>query len=141
MNDLLVHNRRVIERYFEEAWNRGELDALHELIHPDYCNHSPGLPGLPPGPEGLKPILMGLRRAFPDLHFEIRNLIVTAEQVAVHCTMTGTHLGDLFGAAPTGKQIRVNQMQIEKFRDGLIVEHWRQSDDLGMMRQLGMVAS
>ncbi|MES2122318.1 MAG: ester cyclase [Chlamydiota bacterium] len=132
-------NEEIIKKYFEEAWNRGNLDVLDEIIAPNYLNHSPGMPNPPPGPEGLKPIIRGLRKAFPDLHFTIENMVVTAHQVAIHSIMHGTHQGDLFGLPPTGKKVKVNQMQIERIVDGKIVEHWRQSDDLGMMKQLGQI--
>jgi steroid delta-isomerase-like uncharacterized protein len=132
-------NKRVIERYIEEAWNKGNVAVLDEIIAPHYINHSPGVPGPRPGPEGLKPIILGLRSAFPDLRFVVHDMLVTEEKVALRCTMHGTHRGELFGMPPTGRRIQVSQMQIEHLQDGKIVEHWRQSDDLGMMRQLGLV--
>lgn len=130
-------NKAVITRYFEEAWNQGKLDVLDEIIDPHYINHSPGMPNPKPGPEGLKPIIAGMRKAFPDLRFEIKNMVVTDKQVAIHCVMHGTHQGDLFGMPPTGKIVKVNQIQIEHIVNGKIIEHWRQSDDLGMLQQLG----
>ena len=136
---LVLQNKVLINRYFEEVWNRGELEVLDEIIAPNYINHSPGLPNPVPGPEGLKPIISGLRKAFPDLHFSIENIVVTENQVAIHCTMHGTHQGDLFGLPATGKKVKVNQMQIERIENGKIVEHWRQSDDLGLLKQLGQI--
>jgi predicted ester cyclase len=65
--------------------------------------------------------------------------VVTDEQAAIHCVMHGTHKSDLFGIAPTGKIVKVNQMQIERIVNGKIVEHWRQSDDLGMLQQLDKI--
>ncbi len=135
----IQQNETLIKRYFEEVWNQGQLEVLDEIMSSDYLNHSPGMPNPQPGPEGLKPIIAGLRKAFPDLHFSIENMVVTENQVAIHCTMHGTHTGDLFGLPPTGKKIKVNQMQIERIQNGKIVEHWRQSDDAGMMRQLGLL--
>ena len=125
----LAANREIIKRYFEEVWNQGKLDVLDEIMDAHYINHSPGMPNSEPGPQGLKPIIAGMRKAFPDLTFEIKNMVVTEDQVAVHCMMSGTHKGDLFGTPPTGKTVRINQMQIERIKDGKIVEHWRQSDD------------
>ena len=52
--------------------------------------------------------------------------------------MHGTHLGDLFGMSATKKKVAVNQFQIEHIKAGKIIEHWRQSDDMGMMKQLGI---
>jgi steroid delta-isomerase-like uncharacterized protein len=130
-------NRIIIERYYNEAWNAGKLEVLDEIIDPNYVNHNPGIPNIARGPAGLKPIISALRIGFPDLGFEINDMVITEDKVAVRCTMHGTHLGDLFGMPPTGKKVSVNQMQIEYIKDGKIVEHWRQSDDMGMMKQLG----
>lgn len=132
-------NEEIIKRYFEEAWNQGKLEVLDEIIAQNYVNHNPGMPNPLPGPKGLKPIIAGLRKAFPDLHFTIKNMVVTENQVAIHSIMSGTHEGDLFGLPATGKKVHVNQLQIERIENGKIVKHWHQSDDLGMMRQLGQI--
>jgi len=132
-------NKILMQRYFEEAWNQGKLDVLDDIIDENYVNHSPGSPDPKPGPNGLKPIILAVRKGFPDLHFEIKNMVVSDDQVAIHCVMHGTHTGDLFGMAPTGKKVTVNQIQIERIKNGKIIEHWRQSDDLGMMQQLGQL--
>jgi steroid delta-isomerase-like uncharacterized protein len=119
-----VANERLIKRYFEDVWNNGDLDALDEIIALDYVNHSQGDPNPLPGPIGLKPIVAGIRRAFPDLNYVIENMVISESQVAIHTTMYGTNTGDFFGLAPTNNQI---------------VEHWRLTDDLTMLRQLGQI--
>lgn len=137
--DILDHNRQTILRYFEEVWNQGKLDVLDELLSSDYINHSPGMPNPEPGPNGLKPIVSAIRTAFPDLKYVIKNMVVAEDYVAIHVLMTGTHTGDFFGIAPTGNKIEVFQMQIERFKDGKMVEHWRVTDDLSLMKQLGEI--
>jgi steroid delta-isomerase-like uncharacterized protein len=129
----------VARRYFEEVWNRGKVDVLDELLAPDYVNHTPSFGSPPPGPNGLKPIVLAMRRAFPDLHFTIEDVVATPNAVAIRTTMTGTHDGDLFGIAPTHRRVNVTQIQIERLRGGRIVEHWRVTDELTLMRQLGVV--
>lgn len=57
----LNRNRKLIQRYFKEVWNEGNVDLLDELLTPDYVNHSPGLPNPPLGPDGLKPIVLAMR--------------------------------------------------------------------------------
>jgi predicted ester cyclase len=54
--------------------------------------------------------------------------------------MTGTHEGDLFGLPPTHRRVRVNQIQIERITNGRIAEHWRVTDELTLMKQLGVVS-
>jgi len=133
------NNEQLIIRYFEEVWNQGKLDVLDEIISADYINHSPGMPNPPRGPEGLKPIVSAIRKAFPDLKYVIENMVISEHQVAVYTTMYGIHKGDFFGLAPTHKSIKVSQMQIERIANNKIIEHWRVTDDLTMMRQLGQI--
>lgn len=132
-------NELLIRRYFKEVWNAGKIEVLDEIIAPDYINHNPGMPNPIPGPEGLKPIVAGIRKAFPDLKYVIKNMVVTDDQVAVNTIMHGTHKGDFFGLAPTNKVIKVGQMQIERIVNNKIVEHWRITDELTMLRQLGQL--
>jgi steroid delta-isomerase-like uncharacterized protein len=132
-------NRVVVERYFEEVWNQGRLEMLDELLTGDYRNHAPSTANPAPGPAGLKPIVAAMRQAFPDLHYTIERLVVAQDAVAAQVTLTGTHQGDLFGLPATGRRVRVTQMNIERLRDGRIAEHWRVTDELTLMRQLGQL--
>jgi ketosteroid isomerase-like protein len=134
-------NVRLIRRYFNEVWNEGQLDVLDELLTADYINHSPGLPNPRPGPADLKPIVAAMRAGIPDLHYTILDLVVSPDKVAAYVHVTGTHSGTFFGIAPTGRRIDVRQMQIEWIRDGRICAHWRITDDLSLMRQLGQLPS
>jgi steroid delta-isomerase-like uncharacterized protein len=136
---MSAENKALIQRYFEEAWNRGNLSVLDEIVAADYVNHNPIAPGLPPGPEGLKPIFSGMRAAFPDLHYTIEELIADGDKVVTRWAFRGTHEGELMGIPATGKQVNITGTQIERIVDGRIVEHWRQSDDLGMLQQLGVI--
>ncbi len=136
---LQTNNAKLIKRYFEEVWNRGQLDVLDEIIAADYVNHTPGLPNPIPGPTGLKPIVAAIRKAFPDLKYVIENMVVSDDQVAVQTTMHGTHTGDFFGISPTHKVIKVSQMQIERITNYKIVEHWRITDELSLLKQLGQI--
>lgn len=132
-------NKQIVQRYFTEVWNDGKLDVLNELLDKDYINHTPSTPNPPPGPEGLKPIVSAIRKAFPDLHFEIKELIASDSMAVARLVMTGTQTDSLFNLPPTGRKIVVNQINIEKIVNGKIVEHWRVTDELSMMKQLGFV--
>ncbi len=109
-------NKAVFRRYLQ-AFNTGDLDAFDELIADDYINHNPSIPNPPPGPAGLKPIVKDLRQQAPDLRFEEVQLVAEGDLVAAHLLVHG------FGSEP------VQQIQVERFRDGRIVEHWRATGD------------
>lgn len=136
MDNAIEHNRILINRYFDEVWNRGEVDVLDELLAPDYINHSPGLPDPRPGPEDLKPIVRLMREGIPDIHYEILDMVVAPDRVAVFTRLTGTHSGPLFGMEPSGRRIDVRQMQIEWIRHGRIWQHWRITDEAMLMAQI-----
>ena len=131
-------NRAIGVKYFEEVWNKGNIQVLDTILTADYKNHTPSVPTID-GPAGLKPIVLAIRKAFPDLKFEIKEVIATEGFVTIRTVMTGIQSDTLFGQPPTNKKIAVNQINIEKIRDGKIAEHWRVTDELTMLRQLGLV--
>lgn len=133
--------KSVIERYFGELFNEGKVELVSSLLHPNYVNRSPGSPDLPTGRDGVPIVVKALRAAFPDLHYTIEGLVIGEDAVAVRCRMRGTHEGALFGTPPTHRAIDVMQMTIERFEGDQIIEHHRLTDEMAMMRQLGLAGS
>jgi predicted ester cyclase len=66
-------------------------------------------------------------------------MVISDNQVAVHTTMYGTHTGDFFGIPPTNKKVKVSQMQIERIVNNKISEHWRVTDELTLLKQIGQL--
>jgi predicted ester cyclase len=137
MSTLERQNIELIQRYFHEVWNRGVLDVLDEIIDPEYLNHSSNIPNPRPGPADLKPIVQAMRQAISNLHYEILDIVAGADKVAVHVRLTGTHTDTLFGMPAHGRPLDVPQMQIEWIRNGRIWQHWRLTDELSLLRQMG----
>ncbi|HVU05958.1 MAG TPA: ester cyclase [Polyangiaceae bacterium] len=137
MNDERTARESVIRRYYDELWNEGRLELTDELLAPTYVNHSPGSPEQDRGREGVRAVVAAMRTAFPDLRYEIEDLVVGDDSVAVRTTVTGTHEGDFFGLAPTGRRFCVSQICVERFSNGKIVAHHRLTDELALLRQLG----
>lgn len=123
---------------FGEAVVAGDLDALDAIVAPDAVDHDPA-PGQGPGPDGYKAMFGELRSAFPDLHVQVEHLMATDDELAFAYVITGTHLGPLMGRPATGRKVSYRGMQISRFDgDGKLVERWGSSDELGMLRQLGL---
>jgi steroid delta-isomerase-like uncharacterized protein len=131
-------NKAQFRRAYEELLNGGNLDVAEELVAPDFFNHE-APPGQNSGPESMRGLTTMLRTAFPDLHFEIEELIAEGATVAGRLTMSGTHQGPLMGMPPTGRSMQQAHMHFVRFRDGLAVEQWGVRDDLAMMQQLGVI--
>ena len=106
--DRILENRKLIEIYFEEVWSKGNLELIDEIISSDYINHTPGGRKPIPGPAGLKPIVREMRKGFPDLHYEIKDLIITSDRVVARTTVRGTHVGQVWGLQPTLKKFEVS---------------------------------
>jgi steroid delta-isomerase-like uncharacterized protein len=91
------------------------------------------------GLAGHLAIVRLFRAAFPDQWWHIEDLIATEDKVVARTTMTATHTGDFFGIPPTGKSVSLAGVHILRIADGRIAEHWGSNDDLGLMRQLGVI--
>lgn len=136
---LLAKNEQIVRAYFEEVWNKGNLDLLDSLMGPEYINHTPSVSSGKNGVAELKPIIAAFRTAFPDLHFSIEDLVVTKTKVVARVKMSGTQRDSLFDLPPTNRMVVVNQINIEEIRDGKLVDHWRVTDELEVMKQLGFL--
>ena len=133
-------NKTQYRRTLEEVFNQGDLAIVDELVAPDFLNHDvpPGMNSR--GPDSTRQIARMLRTAFPDLHFTIEELVAEADTVAGRVTMRGTHLGPFQGIPATGRSFEQAHMHFVRFRDGKAIEHRAVRDDLGMMRQLGVIS-
>jgi steroid delta-isomerase-like uncharacterized protein len=131
-------NKAAIRRYFEEVWNKGNMNAVDEVVDTNLVDHS-APPGLPPGSEGHKVFVGVFRTAFPDLTITVEDLLADGDKVIARFTSRGTHQGDFMGIPATGKQITVTGISIDRFEGDKYVESWVQFDQLTMMQQLGVI--
>lgn len=134
-------NKEIVRRFYEEVFNQRNVDAIDELVHPEFTNHDP-TPVASRDPESMKQFIHTITQAFPDHHHAIEDLIAEGDKVVMRCTLTGTHQGVFPGfldMPPTGKSICQRQIHILRVRDGKVAEHRVVRDDLAMMQQLGLI--
>lgn len=134
----LEENKAIYRRYIQEAFNKGHLEVLDELLSPSYV-YQDAPPDIPAGPAGIKHLVNMFRSAFPDLHISIEEQAAEGNKVFSRSIMTGTHKGELFGIKPTGKCVSMKGMTMVKVEDGKIIESWVSNDVMGMMKQLGAI--
>ena len=133
-------NTALVRRYFEEIWNKGNLDLIDELFTTNFVRHGPtGTEGEVRGPEGFKGLVTMYHNAFPDLRVPIEDLIAEGDRVATRWTARGTHQGELLGNAPTGDQVTVTGIIIDRISGGKIEEEWVDYDTFHFMQQIGAV--
>jgi predicted ester cyclase len=130
-------NKSVVTRLFEEAFNRGNLDVIGELIDPELVYHTPD--GDIRGLEGARQLVIGMRAAFPDFRVTAKDVLAEEDKVVIRFTDSGTYAGDEFGAAAKGRRIEWTGVDIFRIADSKIIEGWGVADTLGLMRQLGVL--
>ena len=128
----------LMRRFYEEVVNRGRVELVDELAADDFVEHEV-FPGLSADKEGVKEFFQIMRSAFPDLRFEVEDLIASGDTAVARVRMRGTHQGTFMDIPPTGKQIDVPTMDWIRFREGQAVEHWGVTDTGAMMEQLGAI--
>lgn len=129
----------ALERLYEDVWNGADPETADELVHDKYIIHDREMAAEMQGPELYKGLASGTREIFPDMTFTIEDTVVGSERVALRWTMTGTQQGETFGVEPTGRQVELSAIEINRFEGGKLIETWTQSDQLGLMQQLGAV--
>jgi len=129
-------NMALVRRWFAET-DRGNLGVVDELLPPDYLDHNPPIPGLPPGREGVRQANLVARAAFPDVVHVIEEQVAEGDKVMTRVLTRATFLGEFLGYAPTGKVIEVRGVAVHRIANGKLVEHWAQADMAAFMEQLG----
>jgi len=95
--------RKVVRRFLEDVWSRGDLDACDQFINADHVHHF-GARDIR-GPDGVKALVAGLRQTFPDLRVDVDDVIAEGEKVAVRMTLRETDRGGFMGQGPTSNSV------------------------------------
>ncbi|HZP23664.1 MAG TPA: ester cyclase [Terriglobales bacterium] len=133
-------NKLLVRRFYEEI-DKGNLEAMDELVATDYVDHSPPpFPGLAPGREGLKQGFKIFWAATPGYH-QIEDQIAEGDRVVTRLLYIGKHEGDLPGAPRTGNDLKMTSITIHRIANGKLVEKWAEKDVLGFLRQIGVIPS
>jgi steroid delta-isomerase-like uncharacterized protein len=132
-------NEALAHRWFDEAWNRGNVNALDDLLSPDHIHHW-AYGADTTGATAVKDRIQAWRTTLPDFHATVEQLIATADTVVARWTATGTHLGPFQELAPTGRAAEWTGINIFRIACGRIVEIWSEMDTLGFLQQLGALS-
>ncbi len=131
-------NKAIAAALVECVINQGDLGAIEECYAADYVEHDDPPPGISPGPEGMKQLVRMLRAAFPDLRYEVEDVVAEGDKVVQRIIGGGTMRGPFFGLPATGRSASWSEIHISRFAGGKVVEHWSVTDQLGMLQQLGL---
>ncbi len=133
-------NKALTLRFVEEVINKGNLAACDELVALDFVELDP-LPGQEQGREGLKQIIAMLLSAFPDMVWTVAEQAAEGDKVVSRFVWRGTHRGACFGVPPTGRQVTVPGVVIDRIVAGKMQDSRILMDTFSLMQQLGAIPS
>lgn len=127
--------RAISVAIFEDGWNRGAFEGLGDAFAPTFTFHVHGT-AREMRLDDLRWIVGRWRDGFPDLRFELHDVLAQGDRVAIRATLTGTHLGTWSERPASGRAIAVDHMFVLRFDAGRVVEVWEVLDSGALRRQL-----
>ena len=118
------HHKSLVRRYIKEVVNTGNLERVPEFIAAADV-------------EGAKKHVRAVRTTYPDLHVTVVSQIAENDLVATRIVARGTHLGAFWGIEPTNRSMCIEGVNIDRIKDGKIVEHWGAANTLEAFAGIG----
>ena len=128
--DLGERFRRIVE----QGIGRGDEAVLEAFVAPDVIEHQRGNPQ---GLEGAKGVARTLHRWMSDFSLTVEDIAVAGDMVWTRNRARGVNTAPVMGFGPTNRSVEVDVIDIGRFKDGMMVEHWGIADQLGLLLQLG----
>jgi predicted ester cyclase len=135
MSEEQKENEAVFRKLIEEGYNKGHLDVLTDIFAADFVEHQAGI--VPPTADGVRGSIAFLRAAFPDLTLTIEDCAAHDDKTWARMAGRGTHLGPFMGMLPTGKSFGITVIDVCRYKNSRIIEHWGVADQFTLMRQIG----
>ena len=128
-----TQREQQVRTFVEEVWNRRNYEAAGDLYAETYTNPFGS------GPDARTEPIRRYHQAFPDLHLEVEEVIVTSDTVVLRSTFRGTDTGGYAGRPPSGRVVDEWVVSIMHFDEDKVVREWIGADKLGLFIQLGVV--
>ena len=132
--------RPMVRRVYDEAYNKGNLEVLDELIAPKYLRHQPPMKDVK-GLEAYKVFVSKVLAAYSNFNIKVEEVLSDGNKTVVRTVLSGRHTGKVptLMAPPTGKEIAMKGCTISTWEDGKIVEEWVYNDYIGLTFQFGVM--
>ena len=138
----MTEDLRTVALGVAEIFTNMDIETARKYIHPDFVDHeaSEGVGG---GPEGYLATAKYMNQAFSDASWKPQKIVASAD--GQHYTMvikfSGVHTGEFMGIPATGKPFEIHHLHLFRVEDGKAIEHWGGRDELGLLRQIGVLNS
>ena len=135
-----VERNKAVSRRWIEVFNERDDAGEADVRTQDYVAYAPvSLERAPLDSEAWTRFLAGFVEAFPDLQLTMEDAVGEGELVAQRVHFEGTHAGEFQGLPPTHRKVTFSGLELNRFVDGRVAEHWFQMDSLTLLQQLGLV--
>jgi predicted ester cyclase len=128
----IEENKALVRRFISEIFEQGRVESVDELCAEDFIGHTWG----DMDRDGLKQTTGRLAKTLADVQFTVEDEIAEGDRVAVRVTASARQVGEIGGQPGTGRSYTIGEIHIFRFRDGKVIEHWHQYDQLARMKQL-----
>ena len=136
----VVENNKITAQKLTDAFSNGAFDSLANYLKVDFVEHQPNPPGITTnGIQAIKDAYNFYHTAFPDMKMVATSMIAEGDVVVVHINVKGTNSGAMGTMPATNKAVDLNGVDIYRFADGKVIEHWGYFEEGKMMQQLGMM--
>jgi steroid delta-isomerase-like uncharacterized protein len=135
-----VEHNKLVSRRWIDVFNERDDEGQADVIAPDYVAYAPvSLEPAPLDSEAWTRFLAGFVEGFPDLRLTVEDAVAEGELVAQRVHFEGTHTGEFQGLPATHRRVEFHGLELNRFVDGRVAEHWFQLDSLTLLQQLGLV--
>jgi predicted ester cyclase len=135
LSDRLTAERLAVETFYR-AFSDKNPELVDAVLAPTWEDIPPA-PGQSAGPPGIKTIIRSVMQAFPDVQITVHDMIQAPRRIGVRAEVTGTHRGEIFGTAPTGKKVSFRLHEFHTLDGKRLTATWRMEDWYGLFLQLG----
>jgi predicted ester cyclase len=127
----------IVERWFDELFARGDLDAVKDLVAPDFVAHGQGGMDDAHGRETFREWLRWYTSAFVDREWTVHDVLSEGDKVVARCSGRATYKGGLLDIPSEDQQVLETSILILRVDGGMVREIWSEMSDLQIVMQLG----
>lgn len=135
---MSLEANKDLMRRFHAAWEQGNLNGLRACLAPDVISYNP-VDGTPRSIDHELNAVEAWHAGFSSTELRLEHMVAEADLVTVHWLLLADNDKSFMGMPPTGASVRCPGFEVNRIRDGKIVEIWRLSDTWSLMQQLGAV--
>src|SRR5215204_1053373 len=122
---MSAQENMTLARRFIEARVKADLDALDEMMTPDYVSHAKLLPDQQPDREGEKWVAAQFTATFSNRRLLVEDQVAGGDKVVSRFIVHLTHdRGEIMGVAPSGRELTNRAIVIHRIVEGKIAEEW-----------------